>query len=245
VAAPAIGIRQRLRPPVATDIDREHPLAVGLISAHIGTGEDLTGRYNLARYVTGGTGPLHADSAFGAGTTRGTVSNGSGYEIAIGTTHPLCLQPPLTLVWVGSLTSLESGNRILYGGCYNHAGTSPFLCAAISQVSTTHFAHFANSAGSFVQLSSAGGVDPTLGPHVVGITIASGERSIWVDGVRDQTSGTGITTINYGASSIFGFTDYNGVGPGVVNVLGLAYNRVLTATEFAMLQADPFCFLRR
>jgi hypothetical protein len=28
-------------------------------------------------------------------------------------------------------------------------------------------------------------------------------------------------------------------------VLGLAYNRVLTATEFAMLQADPFCFLRR
>jgi hypothetical protein len=245
VAAPAIGIRQRLRPPVATDIDWEHPLAVGLISAHIGTGEDLTGRYNLSRINSGGTGPGHADSAFGQGTTRGTVSNTNGFEIVIGTTHPLCLQPPLTLVWVGSLTSLESGNRILYGGCFNHSGSSPFLCAAIAQVSTTHFAHFANSANTFVQLSSAGGVDPTLGPHVVGITIASNERSLWVDGTRDQTSGTGITTITYGANSIFGFTDYNGVGPGCVNVLGLAYNRVLTAGEFAMLQADPFCFLRR
>lgn len=245
MAAPAIGIQTRFCPPVATRVDWSHPLAVGLISAHLGTGQDLTGRYNLARFSAGGTGPLHASSAFGPGTTRGTVSNGAGFEIAIGTTHPLCLQPPLTLVWVGSLTSLESGNRILYGGCYTHAGTSPFLCAAIAQVSATHFAHFANSAGTFVQLNSAGGIDPTLGPHVVGITIASGERSIWVDGVRDQTSGTGITTINYGANSIFGFTDYNSVGPGVVNVLGLAYGRVLSAGEFAMLQADPFCMLRR
>jgi hypothetical protein len=245
VAAPAIGLRPRFRPSPSARVDWSHPLAQGLVSAHIGTGEDLTGRYNLSRYVNGGTGPVHAASQYGAGTTRGSLGNAAGYEIAIGTTHPLALQPPLTIVWVGSLTSLESGNRCLYGSAYEHAAGAVFLCAMVGQVSSTRFAHFANSAGTFVQLSSVSGVDPTVGSHVVGITISAAGRGLYVDGVLDQSSGTSLTTINYTAGSVFGFTEYNSVVPGVVNVLGLAYQRVLNAADFITLNADPFCMLRR
>jgi hypothetical protein len=239
---PAIGRCRRLTPPPWARPDPGHPLSARLVACHVPVGRlgaiDLCGGPTLP---TIGNPPW---SLTGFGRALSSNAAATGYQFTHGTTGKLAIQPPLTIMWVGSYLGSAAGDSIIYGGSVNMVSTAPYFSYAISfGGSASSWAFYGQTGGTFLEID--GGAASSLpNPVVLAITVTTSATTLWANGVR-VTSGSGVASITYPSTSTFCFGNgsLGGSGSGASN-MGAVWNRALTDGEIEKLAADPFCFLR-
>ena len=244
MAAPAIGKRRRWTPPVTAKVDWSHPLAVGLVAYHLpipGLGAiDIAHGYNLA--LSGN--PAPAVNQFGRGMDGST---NAGASLTIGTTHALSLQPPLTIMFVGSFTALPAFSSTIYGCNATANDLPPYLDYALTTDGTPgEFSLRGNSAGTFYFVAGPQWVDPTVTPIVGVITPAVTTLYTFLTSSPSVLTATGVSSISYGAGANFVFNVYPGQSrpTNCIANCGAVWNRGLSAGEVQRVATDPFQMLR-
>ena len=240
MAAPAIGKRRRWTPPVTAKVDRSHPIAANLVAAYLpipGTGAiDLARSENLALLGA----PTRGATPFGNGMVN--VAGNDGASNVIGSTDPMSLQPPITLMWVGTFQSAPAANAAIFGCSSSNADLPPYHAYMIIVNASSNAGAFANDSGVNVQ---TGYTTITLGvPHVYIATFTPAALTFYADGVA-TTPGAAVSVITYTATSTLGFNYYpTARATNSTANFGAIWNRELSASEISALTADPFQMLR-
>lgn len=240
MAAPAVGVRRRWTPDPSTSVDWSHPLATGLMTAQVCVGSDVVDLTDLAAMTRSGA-PTRGVTRFGAGQVNDAANEGA--ILTVGTAHPLCLQPPLTFMWVGARVGVPSSDCWLWGVIYSNNDSSPYLSYGFQFGGSAELWVAANDGGSFIH-DSLGTL--AVGPHVlVGVLNAGGGSVGYIDGVPTNNTGTG--GIAYSATSSLSLCAYPTTSRPTNCTTNFAtiWNRALNANEVAVLTDDPFCFVRR
>jgi hypothetical protein len=241
MAAPAIGRRRRWSPPITAKVDWSCELAAGLVACHLPCG--AAGAIDLC----GGSTLLPSGSQPGAVTPFGramenTVGN-NGYQYPIGTTHPLAIQPPLSLLWVGSMIAAPNDYSQFYGQGLDNADNPPYVGALITALTSQWRGTSQDAPSTFNQ---AIGGSTSIGPHVVVQTVSATATKIFDNGI-EVGSGGGSTSFTYAATSYFA-VNYSIAAPTRPTQsgfnMGAMWRRALSAREITALAADPFSFLR-
>jgi hypothetical protein len=248
--APAIGWRNGFRSPARKVIDWTHPMAADLVSYHVpggaSTAKDLCGRFDIPAHSAVAS---HGTTKFGPGMVN--TADNQGSLLVIGDAHPLCLQPPLTVMTAFVVNSTPNGRAFYYGSVYSQSGFSPYVSYGFANAGfDAWFALQYNDGTNLQEASWTGANFSTPGVRVCVGTITSAGTALWVNGARRAT-GAGTSTILYrsvgtgSASTLAVFSD-----PGTTRTAnttwnaGAVWNRALTDAEIIRLSADPFLFLK-
>lgn len=234
-AAPNIGLRA----------NRAHPSANGLLALYApqaggDTVRNLVGTGDLTRAGS----PSWSPTAWGLAPWYPAPTT-DAHKLTIGTSHPLSLQPPLSIMWVGRHYAQPGASAGLFGVNYTTTDSPPYLCY---QIGTSGGAgrdpiFQYNNAGTYAAVAASAA--STVGDHVYIATVKAGEIVLYVDGKQAGTSSSTIS-INYSASSELTFAYYGGTGrtANSLHALGAIWNRCLSSAEVAVLSAKPMSLVQ-
>lgn len=229
-----------LVPVGAVDVDESHPLATGLVSFYVP---------KLGLHDLGPAGvKLTAASGWGAvASSRGGGQKGATTSQQASVTTPLSQQIPLPLsvFWHGDPVATSTGNCTYFGTGLNSAA-SPFVAWEVGASGTGTTAQYnINTAGSFNAIS--GGTMPTNKPFSLGMAVSGSGWRAYMSGRVDGTPQGGQSNPSYTGTYSTTIGTYAGATtrvPGkITNAAGL-WRRVLTDSDFAWLEAEPFAFLQ-
>ena len=209
------------------------------------TAKDLCGRFDIPAYSAVAA---HGTTQFGPGMVN--TADNQGALLAIGDAHPLCLQPPLTVMAVIVVNSAPNGRAYYYGVLYSQNDFGPFQCYGFANAGFDPWLAFVYNDGSYQTAFWGSANFATPGVRVMVGTLTSVESVMWVNGAKVAT-GVGASTVSYlsigsgSPSSLSVFSD-----PGTTRTAnttwnaGAVWNRALTDAEIIRLSADPFIFLK-
>ena len=245
--APAIGWRNGFRSPARKSIDWANPMTASLVAFHVPAGasaaKDLVGRADIPAYTSAAA---NGSTQFGPGMTNNGVNQGA--NLTTGATHPLCIQPPLTLMWVGSIDSNPDVLSTFVGLFNNNAGTNPLYGYGIRVGGAYDALEFYwNSSGSNSNIG-VGGLNSTTpcGRVFIGTIESAVGAAMWSNGKKVTSTTIGATTINYSATANFGIFSDQGSSRSTKSTFSATavWNRALSDAEIIRVSADPFLFLK-
>lgn len=222
------------------EVDYSHPLAQGLVSFYVP-------KLGLQDFGPAGV-KLTPASGWGAVvSSRGGGMKGATTSQYASVTTPTAQQIPLPLsvFWHGDPVATSTGNCTYFGAGLNSAA-SPFIAWEVGASGTGLTAQYnINSAGAFGAIS--GGTMPTNKPFSLGMSVSGSAWRAFMSGRVDGTPAGGQSNPSYTGTYSTTIGTYAGATtrvPGkITNAAGL-WRRVLTDTEFAWLEAEPFAFFQ-
>jgi hypothetical protein len=245
--APAIGWRNGFRSPARKSIDWTNPMAAKLVSFYVPAGasaaKDLVGTADIPAYTAAAA---NGSTQYGPGMVNTAVNQGA--NLTVGASHPLCIQPPLTLMWVGTIDSNPDVLSSFVGLFNNNAATNPLYGYGIrvgGAYSAVEF--YWNNGGSNSNIGNGAVNSTTPCVRVLIGTIESGVgAALWSNGQKVTSGAIGATTINYSATANFGIFSDQGTSRSTKSTFnaGAVWNRALTDAEIIRISADPFLFLK-
>jgi hypothetical protein len=213
-------------------------MLMSAIVVEAGSFVDLAGGVQLPVNVA----PPHTVNGWGRG--MGNTAAGEGAFLTIGTSHRLCLQPPLSLMWVGSRDGTPDDFADLFGVILD---ANPYFCYGLGfETSPSTRMKFAyNDSGSSYYNAQTTAALPA-GPQVaVGVLPRGNGSALYANGT--VATGNTCNVIGYTSTAIFIIAGSNLLGRATraTTNFGAVWNRELSAGEIVQLSADPFTFLRR
>ena len=223
-------------------------MTLSLLAFHVpgpgGSAVDLTGRFNLSALPAV---PTYGATQFGTGLVNAAVNQGAALYLNAG--DALLLQPPVTLLFVGSFQGSPSDRAFFYGTSYSIADVTPFKGCQLGAINFGNDIMFTfNNAGTGVEVN--GSASSWVGARVFMATLTTSASAVWQNGTRVAT-GTGAASINYNTPGLGQNAQFHvmaEVGTSrTVNATfaaGAVWNRALSDAEIAKVSADPFLFLK-
>lgn len=241
MASPAIGRRPRWTPPATATIDRQHPLAQGLL-AYVVPGVTMTELATGVRGTINGSSSLSRGSYGPAinGVTSSTVANALDWGNTPGDVGGLtdasftCL---FTVVTLGSDTTFF-GRWSNTGGqrtwlMFNQAGTNQCRLATSTASSSISIVAGPAIAAGGTYLVTAVRSGSTVTMYANGLAASSGATTAGT--FNSPAAAAPLRMVDTHAAANTGTTLYT---------MGCVHNRALTASEVQALYADPFQLLR-
>lgn len=239
--APAIGVRPGVQPGPSAQIDWSHPLSQGLVCYFLLNGRapvDLVGGVTLTLTAAASISPL------------GLVCTSNNANASVTTPTHLRLSQ-LMSIGCGFLraASTASNGAGLFGTTYTNTDTTPYVGAMFDTASNTKLGFSANSNGSAAP-GATGGPDVRVGYNVALGRVEVGASNINQIRLNDATTANSASRNNppaYAADSKLYVGSYPPVtnrNPQAIVQWAAIWSRIVTDAEYAMLRADPYCFLR-
>ncbi len=231
------------------EIDRLHPLALGLVACYV-PGlriQDLCGNFpNLVpaaggSIIGGPNGPALLCNLTGAS---------SGASATVGTAITNFVSAAASAFWFGQSITTPAFGCPLFGVEANNTGASPFGVIYVATAASGNIQGVIdNQSNGFVSLTGA--ATPFSGSgdfRSAAVTwLSGGNISIYANGTSAATpiSGGASTLKGYATSKfLIGQFDTGSGSTQSVASLGLLYSRELSAQEVARLHVEPFSMLR-
>jgi hypothetical protein len=237
-----LGNRWPHKPPLGYLLDKENPLAQGLIGFYAineNTGTTLNDACNQLNLTALGAGNLWGAGSLGPGLSLTTTGRGAQGVV------PAALQSgwPMTLAIGFQVLGTPSNSAVIWEISYNSINLSPFIVANVQYEGTTGLQLQWNSAGTQQSL-----VYPTFTPvagaiHVVLCEITPSSQSIWLDGQMVASASGSLSSPRWTSTStlcIGSFSGYTQTTPNMVVYWSGWWNRVLQPSENQAVAHDPW-----
>ena len=224
------------------EIDPSHPLSRGIVACYVpGTGNfsDLAG---FGPRLNFDTGAALGVNAYGPALLS-NAPNGRLYSSIFPNAWKLTTAG--TISWIGRYTSGGINNSAFWGNTANPTGAAPYVGYQIGYSGNNTANFFYNGSNNFHSLSNSSipsVLSSISASFVVGGQIVlymngqTQQSATWVDGAPDYTGGP---ISNVGGDS----NDTSRYINASTNAV-MTWNRALSASEIALLNAAPFSMLR-
>jgi hypothetical protein len=233
MAAPAIGRRPRFAPGPTTRVDWSHPVAQGLGFCTLDGTVDIA--YGIP--ITQNNAPDHGLMPTGrARSYVGASTQYSSFPAAPSVQSPTQVS---IVVWM----QRTNGNVNVYVGQDINANR----VFTFDGASATRF--YVNGGGGTDIVTGATNISGSVSPRprmIAGTATSGASINVYVDGVLDGTASPCTFNATQTADWNIGRRAFSGAENYVTGTIGpvMIWRRALTASEIALLYADPFCFLR-
>ena len=244
------GAKGKLLPRGKLKINWINPITRGLIACYVPgcmRGIDLAaiqvGAIDLVNFGAAASYKLNAE-----GPTLSTAVdtlNDVAYSNQIPSGHPLITWTTLTLFIRGSFNSSSGNGTSIFSIDWDTGGSSPYVVASLQINSGGIISNTWNFGGTF-KVSTANSSAQTVGVPFSAVTTfggAGGNVIGYINNVQYNSTTFGASTYTVSAPIVDLGSINQGGGSGFDFNIAAAWNRVLTATELAYLNNNPYCFL--
>ncbi len=230
----------QLKPTRGIRLNKSHPLARGLVGCWLfneGSGNkvfDLSGN--------GNTGTFQSTTSWSSGKFGpAIVLNGSSDYIQISDSSIFDFPDEFSIsVWVNA-SVLNADKSVLMR--YNTSSKNGYGLFIQDSPNVWEFAVYVGGSADIARSDSA----PTSGwHHLVGVRTVTGSLILYLDGIRQATTGSMSGAIDAASDLLIGRRSHQAdrYFSGLVDVPAI-FNRALSVSEITQLYREPFCMFER